>query len=275
MSADGRVSSERPHASAALDGLRGWACLLVFNFHFLFAYTNKPMVGWGFAHRNKGILQLPVIHLLISGHAMVAVFFVLSGYVLSYKSLKLLRTRSWEQAFRSLASSAFRRAFRLFIPPVVSIFFITTAVCLGAYNYSEWVRQEGITVTGTDEEHPPIFTALDEQIWDAYLAVAHLIDPWNWNLSYNAYNPHLWTIPVEFRCSLFLFIILLATSQLRTWYRLASVSGLAFYCTRWGRWDLALILSGMMMAELDVMTRYYHHEATTLLPTTQAYSTEP
>ncbi|KAF3480891.1 uncharacterized protein GIQ15_06238 [Arthroderma uncinatum] len=274
MSANGPVSP-REGASAALDGLRGWACLLVFNFHFLFTYTNKSMVGWGFAHRNRNVLQLPVVHLLISGHAMVAVFFVLSGYVLSYKSLKLLRTRSWEQAFRSLASSTFRRAFRLFIPAIVSILFITLAVRLGVYDYSEWVRQEGRTITGTDEEHPPIFLTCKEQIWDAYLAAVHLVDPWNWNLYYNAYNPHLWTIPVEFRCSLFLFIVLLSTSLLRIWCRLASVSFLTFYCIRWGRWDVALFLSGMMMAELDITYNgaTLSHGHATLLPT-QANSTE-
>lgn len=42
------------HAIAALDGLRGWACLLVFNFHFLFTYTWKVAEGWGFAHDNWG-----------------------------------------------------------------------------------------------------------------------------------------------------------------------------------------------------------------------------
>ncbi|EAW10319.1 acyltransferase family protein [Aspergillus clavatus NRRL 1] len=241
------------HAIAALDGLRGWACLLVFNFHFLFTYTWKVAVGWGFNGENYGILHLPIIHLLVSGHIMVAIFFVISGYVLSYKPLKMIRTRSWDQTLTVLASSTFRRGFRLYIPSIVGIFLVFVAVRLGVFNYSHRVVNQGDTILGTNEQHPPLMKSFTKQFGDWYRTVAHLIDPWNWALYYNYYNPHLWTIPVEFRCSIVLFLTIIATSRVTAFARLTLVSGLIWFCMRWGRWDVVLFLFGMLMAEADLL----------------------
>ncbi|OJD11975.1 hypothetical protein AJ78_07358 [Emergomyces pasteurianus Ep9510] len=244
---------QKLHKIAALEGLRGWACLLVFNFHFLFTYTHKTGVGWGLDENNLGIHQLPFIHMLISGHVMVTLFFVISGYVLSYKPLKLLRSHSWEQAFHTLASSTIRRGLRLYLPSIAGTFFVFIAVRLGCFRYSTWVRDEGHTILGTNEQHPPYFESFIEQFGDWYLTVSHLLDPWNWNLYYNFYNPHLWTIPIEFRSSMFLFLTILSVSRFRAWIRLTLVSCLLFYCIRWGRWDVVLFLSGMLMAEVDLI----------------------
>ncbi|EER45226.1 hard surface induced protein [Histoplasma capsulatum H143] len=260
------IQSQKLHTIAALDGLRGWACLLVFNFHFLFTYTHKTAIGWGFDEDNWGIHQLPIIHMLISGHVMVTIFFVISGYVLSYKPLRLLRTHSWEKAFHTLASSTFRRVLRLYIPSIAGIFCVLIAVRLGFYHYATWVRDEGHTILGTDEQHPPYFISFVEQFKDWYLTVAHLLDPWNWNTYYNFYNPHLWTIPVEFRCSLFLFLTIVCLSRFRAWIRLTLVSCLICYCIRWGRWDVVLFLSGMLMAEVDLIHGIWEEPRPTPLP---------
>ncbi|KAL3443506.1 acyltransferase family-domain-containing protein [Aspergillus insuetus] len=242
------------HAIAALDGLRGWACLLVFNFHFLFTYTWKVAVGWGFNNDNFYLYQLPIIHVLVSGHIMVAIFFVISGYVLSYKPLKLIRSRSWEETFVTLASSTFRRGLRLYVPSIVGIFLVLVAVRVGVYNYSQTVLYEGHTIRGTNEQHPPIMVkSLVKQLWDWYATIARLIDPFDWALYYNNYNPHLWTIPVEFRSSIVLFLTILATSRVKTAVRLSLVSTLVWFCMRYGRWDVVLFLSGMLMAEVDLI----------------------
>ncbi|KAJ6140585.1 hypothetical protein N7470_010381 [Penicillium chermesinum] len=231
------------HAIAALDGLRGWACLLVFNFHFLFTYTWKVAVGWGFggfSGNNWGLHQLPIIHMLISGHIMVAIFFVISGYVLSYKALKTIRSRAFDQTFTTLASSTFRRALRLYIPSLVGLTTVFIAVRLGIYNYSWLVIQE-------------VYQTLGKQFWDFYYTIARLMNPFDWALYYNNYNPHLWTIPVEFRCSLVLFLTTLATSRLVSNVRMCLVGSLIWFCMRYGRWDVVLFLLGMTMAELDLI----------------------
>ncbi|KAL4986125.1 acyltransferase family-domain-containing protein [Aspergillus falconensis] len=242
------------HAIAALDGLRGWACLLVFNFHFLFTYTWKVAVGWGFNNENWYLYQLPIIHVLVSGHIMVAIFFVISGYVLSYKPLKLIRSQSYEETYVTLASSTFRRGLRLYVPSFVGIFLVLLAVRLGAYNYSQKILFEGHTIRGTNEQHPPIMVkSLTKQLWDWYYTLARLMDPFDWALYYNNYNPHLWTIPVEFRSSIVLFLTILATSRVKTAVRIFLVSTLVWFCMRYGRWDVVLFLGGMLMAEADLI----------------------
>ena len=88
-----RKSSEPLHRlnqTSALDGLRGWASLSVFNFHVLRYYY--PLVHYGYGlppadlstclgipnvnDRNDRIIQLPIIRLLFSGTAPVSVFFI-------------------------------------------------------------------------------------------------------------------------------------------------------------------------------------------------------
>lgn len=255
------------HAIAALDGLRGWACLLVFNFHFLFTYTWKVAVGWGFGGldgNNWGIHQLPIIHMLISGHIMVAIFFVISGYVLSYKPIKTIRSRSFDQTFTTLASSTFRRALRLYIPSLVGLVCVFVAVRLGVYNYSWLVIKEGHTIAGTNEQHPPVYRSLTKQFWDLYYTIARLMNPFDWALYYNNYNPHLWTIPVEFRCSLVLFLTTLATSRVVSTVRMSLVGTLIWFCMRYGRWDVVLFLTGMVMAELDLINGTWERPAHTV-----------
>lgn len=53
---------------------------------------------------------------------MVAIFFVISGYVLSYRSLKLASEGKPIQLLDSLASSVFRRWLRLHLPVIASTF---------------------------------------------------------------------------------------------------------------------------------------------------------
>ncbi|KAK2761355.1 hypothetical protein FQN54_001877 [Arachnomyces sp. PD_36] len=248
-----RSEPAKLHAIAALDGLRGWACMLVFNYHFFFTYTYKPGMGWGFGQDNWGIHQLPIIHMLFSGHVMVAIFFVISGYVLSHKPLKTIRSQSWDQVFQVLASSTFRRALRLYIPSVVGIFLVLIAVRLGVFNYSTMVVDEGQTILGIVEQHPPIYKSFFTQFGDWFRTVVRLIDPWNWQLYYNYYNPHLWTIPVEFRSSIVLFITILAFCRLKLKLRLLAQCALIIFTIRWGRWEVVLFLAGMLLAEIDLI----------------------
>lgn len=244
---------KRSQGIAALDGLRGWACLLVFNFHFFFTYTWDTHVGWGFNKQNFGLHKLPIVHLLFSGHVMVAIFFVISGYVLSYRPLKTIRSKSFEQTFSVLSSATFRRGFRLYVPSVVGLFCVFIAVRLGLYNYSNWVVAKGRTVTGTNEQNPIILSTTWIQFWDFYRTLCRLSNFFDWGLYYNNYNPHLWTIPVEFRSSIVLFVTILGTSRFTTRVRVSLEALTLWFCMRWGRWEVVLFLSGLLLAEMDLI----------------------
>jgi peptidoglycan/LPS O-acetylase OafA/YrhL len=67
-----RSAVKRPPSLPALTGLRFFAALVVLLFHF----------GAGFAER--GGIPTPVVHLLQNGYLGVSLFFVLSGFILTY-----------------------------------------------------------------------------------------------------------------------------------------------------------------------------------------------
>lgn len=57
---------------------------------------------------------------------------------------------------------------------------------------------------------------------------------------------------MEYRCSLALFLVLIATARLRTIYRFMFVLGVTAMTYWGGRWDLLLFLAGMILAENDL-----------------------
>lgn len=248
------------HDIAALDGLRGWACLLVFNFHFFFIYTYNTHIGWGFNKQYFGLHHLPIIHMFYSGHIMVAIFFVISGYVLSYRPLKTIRSGAHDQTFTVLASATFRRGLRLYVPSMVGLFCVFIAVRLGLYDYSSWIVNNSRLVTGLNEQNPIVFQSLYVQMWDLYWTICRLMNFFDWGLYYNNYNPHLWTIPVEFRSSMVLFLVILGVSRFPTRIRLGLELAIIWWIIRWGRWDVVLFLSGLVLAEIDLMNGIWEHE---------------
>ncbi len=74
-----------------LDGVRGYASLTVFVSHFFEPFEPAKRFGYGFGETNNRFLQLPIVRLLYSGVPMVALFFIISGYALSYKPVLLIQ----------------------------------------------------------------------------------------------------------------------------------------------------------------------------------------
>ena len=176
--------SRNGQSIAALDGIRGIACLFVFNFHLLFTYTWACQKGWGVDDHNKFLVQLPFLRALYSGHLMVHIFFVLSGYVLSFKPLQFMRSRSYEDLFRSLSSSIFRRAIRLYLPVVLVTFITMLSVQAGLWTYATKVRDDKQIVAGLNEQHPPHFPTFKEQFWNWKNSMGHQLDPFGWGRFY-------------------------------------------------------------------------------------------
>lgn len=111
----------------ALDGLRGIACFLVFNYHFLWPWTPLIMLGWGARPPHSpeplaaSFWQLPIVCLLHRGRPMVAIFFAISGYVLARHVQRDAHARRFADAYAKLASAVVRRAWRLYLPCTVSM----------------------------------------------------------------------------------------------------------------------------------------------------------
>lgn len=257
--------------TAYLDGMRGLAAFFVFFCHYFYtsffiaegynwlpppppdaapqSSTSTPISKW------TSYWRLPFIRLLYSGPSMVCVFFVISGYALSLRPLQLARKRGNEAAFaRTTSSLVFRRFFRLYLPPLLSTLGVALLLNAGAYEGTrEFVRDRRF-VRNVIEHHPVRLETLSAQLrhWAAEMwAFFHI---WSWanHAGSTQYDVHLWTIPLEFRCSMVLFLVLVGTARLRENVRLVVVAALSWYVLRCDRWEMLLFFAGMTIAELDL-----------------------
>ncbi|KAI1635115.1 acyltransferase [Biscogniauxia mediterranea] len=251
---DRRAGPEKLHPTAYLDGMRGLAALFVFFCHY--SYTAFFIhEAWGHEDSNYEIWKLPFLRLLYSGPSMVCVFFVISGYALSFKPLKQIRSRSFDGFAGTITSFTFRRPFRLFLPTMVSTFMILVLLRLGAFEGTRAFTQDPNFMHNVKEPHPLLMETTRKQIhhwaWEMY----NFVHIWSWENhgGSTSYDVHLWTIPVEFRCSMVLFLTLCATARLRTWARFLCVGVFAWFVLRNDRWEMLLFLGGMTIAEMDLI----------------------
>lgn len=229
------LQTHRLHSTSYLDGLRGVASLLVFFCHY--TEENHPYLVPTYGLNKDGessLLQLPLVRILYSGRPMVHIFFVISGFVLSYKPLKAIRTRDLEKCYTALSSSTFRRPFRLFGPCLVSTAMVAVLIQCGFM-------------------YRPL-----PSLWRQFLAwvdaIFHSITwPWAWDFDLRpAFDIHLWSIPIEFAHSMLLFLTILMVARLRTRARLAIEVLLIAYAITCGKWAALEFWAGMMLADIHI-----------------------
>ena len=133
----GAPSIDRP--TDFLDGMRGFASFIVFVWHCVYPIYANPELGfWSNQGRANDhyFTQLPIIRLVYSGHVCMLLFFVISGFSISLKPLRLAREGAHEALFAALASAVLRRTSRLYLPCIAITFMVFLLVCLGGYNYA-------------------------------------------------------------------------------------------------------------------------------------------
>ena len=245
------------HNTAYLDGLRGLAAFIVYIFHFLVPFDRSLFLGYMPGDQSSSILGLPIIGLLRSGEAMVRIFFVISGYVLTISASKSLYSRDWDGLLRSLSVATLKRGIRLFVPAVTASFIIMLLAHGGFYTDAAILMRFPAHRAPLQPAHKSPFGA---QVLDWLdFVFGRLTNPWQWqgelfsNPDASYYGAHLWTIQAEFHCSLILFLIAMALSRVPKLRARATVlAGIMLYSVLWGRWDIALFLCGMAFADADV-----------------------
>lgn len=232
--------------------MRGVAAFLVYVRHFAAATHPDIQYGWGTNGRYHNIIHLPFLHLLTAGPAMVALFFIISGYALSLGPLRTIHQQSVEIALVRLSSATFRRAARLFLPGVVSTFIIMICISLGLYERG-LVSMNIEDMPGFHEPQPPM--AGHETL--KFQLTLWLVSTWRW---FNVWEPrnhlydvHLWTLPVEFRSSMILFMALIAFARTRARIRLVMLFGCTIYCHYTNSWEGWLFFAGSFLAQLRIL----------------------
>ena len=231
--------------TAYLDGLRGFAAFLVYiHHHQLWAHSVGQWRTFesGFGSRGEYYFaSFPFIrNFFTGGHMAVACFFIISGYVLALKPLSLIHAGEHLKLLDNLASAFFRRWFRLFIPLIVTT--LTYVISWHVFGY--W--NAACEAKGT----------LGEELWNWYVEFKNFSYLYKEGWLFPSYNTHLWSIALEMRGSIVVFIACAALSRATHQARLLCLAGLAyyylyivdgFYC--------ALFMSGMLQCDLDLLAK--------------------
>ncbi|CAN8106419.1 unnamed protein product [Discula destructiva] len=245
-------SSAKPKMSptAWLDGLRGMAALNVYWFHWITTwFPDMSTDAYGSPGSANIVIQLPLVRTLYAGQAAVAIFFMISGYVITIKTLSLIykakpQSTEPDRILATLCGAVFRRPLRLFLPAIISTFFLAVA------------NQK----TGMFLPHirrlPDMNSQLRDWLYETWLMLNISNTPTGrWMPPYLPhYNIHLWTIPLELKNSILVFLLILAFAKVRRWIHMVGVIGVAWtlMVTR-ADTHAFLFCAGMILAEMTLI----------------------
>jgi len=190
---------EKLHPTAYLDGIRGIAALLVFVFHLSYS-CHDTWSAYGGGGKNHEFLKLPFVRFIWNGPSKVSIFYVVSGFALSYKPVKLMRSHAWTELTHNLSSSVFRRGLRLYLPVVASTLFIIFLVRVGAYEMTQQIANDPKKLPYHREWH----TRRERTLWIQLRVWAQkmwdFIHPWSFGTgdTLNNIDGHTWSITMEF-----------------------------------------------------------------------------
>ncbi|MEC0305431.1 acyltransferase [Paenibacillus lautus] len=217
-----------------LDGLRGLAALIVVVSHFFQVFAPSVFEGRKeiehFAFEE--IAARTPFNLLFNGNFSVCLFFVLSGYVLSY--------RFFQTGDRFIIySSAIRRYFRLAVPALVSVFlaYLIIVLDLGAYD-----KIRGMTLSSM----PDPFMADGNLLIMLKESLVHTFFTYG-----SQYNPVLWTMTYELFGSFLIFVFLVTCGRHGIRYAVYAVLICVFIDSYYLGFILGMLLSDVKNSGRD------------------------
>lgn len=211
-----------PHKEklAFLETLRGIGAIFVVFRHcadpffpaLLYVNAQPGNEGWFYEHFVR-----PLKYVWLDGGFAVAIFFIMSGYVLS---LGFIRKKNPEV----LASATIRRYLRLMLPVLAAALFSWALHRTGFIHYTEAVNALGsgaFSDPGRWYGFPPSFKfAVREGLWGAFFE----------HDTFHTYNNAFWTMHHELIGSFFVFAFLAIFGLLRHRWILYCITGYVFLC---------------------------------------------
>ena len=262
------VRKSRP--TAYLDGLRGVAAWTVVNCHLMHILSTDAGVGFGHPGIHHAIYKLPLVRVIGNGDWAVSVFFIVGGYASSITPVLAMKnpSRDSASAMKKLASSLVRRPVRLFLPCFATTFLVFVLIRVGYFEY--FIAREKTFQThyrgwaSLKDEWParlPSFAAqLQELLWTD-LRFFSLFSAWQVRPWFTPYTLPTWTIPLEYRSSLVLYLTHAALFYVqRKSKRVALAGALIIMGLCLKAFDLPLFWSGYVLAELSPLLGTEHTE---------------
>jgi len=232
-----------------LDGVRGVAALEVFIFHAMGCWASVTP-AWHSDEDNNisyNIIQFPLIRtFLVSGGTAVCLFFVLSGYVLTQKSLRWIREGSTHQVYPAVASSMFRRGFRLYLPPI----FLTFCEMLATrFGFTPPLSFSFVPAPG-------LWAQFLDWVWTTNRFANPFYNfstAFRGSIVHNKYDAVVWTIPVEFYGSFLCYFLLFLLIWIpRSDLRMGFVAVFSTICMCLGSWNMFCFSAGMLLADFNL-----------------------
>lgn len=239
-------NSLKINSTAWLNGVRGVAAFLVYVFH-AFGIWFPIVPAWHADPLQNNVLQLPMIRtVFVSGGAAVSVFFALSGYVLTHRSLHFIREGSRSKVQPAVFSSMFRRGIRLYLPPVLLTFCEMLA--------TRWGFPPPLNFTFVAEN------SFGRQFVDWIIETNKFVNPMHnfWSavkgiVVHPKYDPVIWTIPLEFYGSFVCYILLLTLVRVpKNRVRMGLVAIFSVCSMFAGSWNFSCFSAGMLIADFNL-----------------------
>ncbi|KAF4551544.1 Hypothetical protein D9617_13g100450 [Elsinoe fawcettii] len=211
--------------TAYLDALRGWAAWNVFNYHHI-CLLNTHFSKYNF---------------LWAGKPGVLLFFVISGYALSHGFMS--KTEA-EIILPKLASSIFRRYLRLFLPVFLATFLTMICVATGIVPHESMLS--------------PLESSFGRLFMHWLQTSFELANPFSPVAGYHTahvwFGFQMWTIPVEFRGSMILFLYLAMSYRLSKAKRLSLIAIATPALYYWDAVYVSLFMFGSALALTEPTT---------------------
>lgn len=212
-----------------LDGLRGIAAINVMIMHFFIVLVPAIIYSDRMPSHFGGLEQLfssTPLGLIGAGNFSVCIFFVLSGYVLTYK---YFRTKDK----KIIINGAVRRYIRLFVPVFAAIILTFLLASTGVFHY----YIETVMISGNNNYAnywtftPDIVDAVKQAIWGSFFA------------GEDTYNPVLWTMTVEFYGSMLVFAMALLFGVQRTRWTFYLAAAVLFFNSYYFAFVIGMVLA--------------------------------
>ncbi len=221
-----------------LDGLRGIAAINVMTMHFFILLVPAIIYSDRMPSHFGGLEQLfssTPLGLIGAGNFSVCIFFVLSGYVLTYK---YFRTKDK----KIIISGAVRRYIRLFVPVFAAIILAFLLASTGVFHY----YIETVMISGNNNYAnywtftPDIVDAVKQAIWGSFFA------------GEDTYNPVLWTMTIEFYGSMLVFAMALLFGVQRTRWTFYLAAAVLFFNSYYFAFVIGMVLADTFNSKTSV-----------------------
>lgn len=212
-----------------LDGVRGFAAFIVVIHHYLLGFFPALLNGNLNSIKTKNGIELLIasspLNLIYAGNSAVCIFFILSGYVLTYKFFKC-------NDERLIISSANRRYLRLLVPVLFSLVVTYVFMKLGFfYNIKASQLTNSDWLASYYNFEPNFIEMLKEGFWGVFFQQTSF------------YNPVLWTMYYEFYGSLLVLGFAYAFGKVRNRYIIYLIASLITVNTHFFPFILGVFLS--------------------------------